>query len=116
MGSRPNILLLTGDAISFMVVLLQCRIEPNKTYGRGMSEGWKQDSWPRGESLEDIFNPSHSHFETMKGHMLKNALFVLLMACFIGLSAIATVQTFRVFYQLALVQVEHDLMSVHARP
>ena len=48
--------------------------------------------------------------------MLKNALFVLLMMCFIGLSAIATVQTVRIFYHVVLLQVEHDRMSAYVQP
>jgi hypothetical protein len=52
----------------------------------------------------------------MEGDMLKNALFVLLMMCFIGLSAVATVQTVQIFYHVALLQVEHDLMSVPLQP
>jgi hypothetical protein len=52
----------------------------------------------------------------MEGNMLKNALFVLLMLCFIGLSAIAAIQTVRVFYHVALLQVEHDHMSAYVQP
>lgn len=48
--------------------------------------------------------------------MLKNALLVLLMLCFIGLSAIATVQTVQIFYQLVLLQVEHDRMWAYVQP
>jgi len=52
----------------------------------------------------------------MEGDMLKNALFVLLMLCFIGLSAMATVQTVQIFYQLVMLQVEHDRMSAYLQP
>ena len=52
----------------------------------------------------------------MEGNMLKNALLVLLMLCFISLSAIATVQTVRIFYHLALLQVEHDSLSAYVQP
>jgi hypothetical protein len=45
----------------------------------------------------------------VKGDMLKNALAVLLMMIFVGMSVIATVQTVRIVYDLALLQVEHDL-------
>jgi hypothetical protein len=52
----------------------------------------------------------------MESNMLKNALFVLLMLCFIGLSAIATVQTVRIFYHVAMLQVEHDRMLAYVQP
>jgi hypothetical protein len=52
----------------------------------------------------------------MEGDMLKNALFVLLMMCFIGLSAIATVQAARIFCHVLLLQVEHDRMSAYVEP
>jgi hypothetical protein len=48
--------------------------------------------------------------------MLKSALAVLLMMIFVGMSAIATVQTVRVIFDLVLLQVEHDLELAYVLP
>ena len=48
--------------------------------------------------------------------MLKNLLVGLVIVVFVGLSAIATVYTVQTFYDLALLQAEHDLALFYDMP
>jgi hypothetical protein len=52
----------------------------------------------------------------MEGDMLKSALTALLAMIIVGLWVIATVQTVRIFYDLATLQVEHDLKLAYSPP
>jgi hypothetical protein len=46
----------------------------------------------------------------------KNLLIVLLIMIFVGTSAFATIYMVRTFYDLALLQAEHDLILAYPTP
>ena len=48
--------------------------------------------------------------------MLKKSLFVISLMIFVGMSAIITVGAVRTFYDLVMLQVEHDLMIAYPPP
>jgi hypothetical protein len=48
--------------------------------------------------------------------VLKKLLLVLSLMTFVGMSAIITVGAVRTFYDLVLLQVEHDLMIAYPLP